>query len=77
MNWLEDFRNKKKEKNNNKEERNTDRQNKVEKRRAFRLEKIREVTAKFYAVAAKRKWLVFMIIAAIAAYLIIFKGGLF
>tara|TARA_R110000824_G_scaffold128568_5_gene289603 strand:- start:9556 stop:9795 length:240 start_codon:yes stop_codon:yes gene_type:complete len=75
MSWLEDFRNKKKENNNNKEERNRSKQDKVEKRREFRLEKIREVTAKFYAVAAKRKWLVFMIIAAIAAYLIIFKGG--
>jgi len=30
---------------------------------------------KIYAVASKRKWLVFMIGAAIAAYLIIFKGG--
>ena len=39
------------------------------------LERIKEVTAKAYAVATKRKWLVFMIVAAIAAYLIIFKGG--
>lgn len=48
---------------------------KKESRRDFRLAKIKEVTAKAYAVAAKRKWLVFMIVAAIAAYLIIFKGG--
>lgn len=47
---------------------------KVENRRNFRLEKITALTQKFYAVAAKRKWLVFMIVAAIAAYLIIFKG---
>ena len=38
-------------------------------------QRIKEVTAKAYAVATKRKWLVFMIVAAIAAYLIIFKGG--
>ena len=48
---------------------------KKESRRSFRLERIKEVTAKAYAVATKRKWLVFMIVAAIAAYLIIFKGG--
>tara|TARA_A100001201_G_C3993759_1_gene172408 strand:- start:333 stop:593 length:261 start_codon:yes stop_codon:yes gene_type:complete len=48
---------------------------KKETRRNFRLERIREITAKFYAVAAKRKWLVFLIVAAIAAYLVIFKGG--
>ena len=50
------------------------RSEKVENRRNFRLEKITALTQKFYAVAAKRKWLVFMIVAAIAAYLIIFKG---
>lgn len=58
-----------------KEDRKKDREDKVEKRRSFRLEKIKEITAKFYAVASKRKWLTFMIAAAIAAYLIIFKGG--
>ena len=59
----------------NKEDRAAGRKEKKENRRNFRLEKIRELTAKFYAVAAKRKWLFFMIVAAIAAYLIIFKGG--
>ena len=59
----------------NKEDRASGRNEKKENRRNFRLEKIRELTAKFYAVAAKRKWLFFMIVAAIAAYLIIFKGS--
>tara|TARA_Y100000296_G_scaffold82047_1_gene110529 strand:- start:298 stop:543 length:246 start_codon:yes stop_codon:yes gene_type:complete len=58
-----------------KEDKKAEREEKVNSRRSFRLEKIREVTAKAYAVATKRKWLVFMIGAAIAAYLIIFKGG--
>jgi uncharacterized membrane protein YkvA (DUF1232 family) len=72
MNWFEGFKARREEKNNNKE---NNKENKKDKRREFRLQKIRELTAKFYAVASKRKWLVFMIIAAIAAYLIIFKGG--
>jgi hypothetical protein len=48
---------------------------KAKEKRDFRIEKIKALTAKAYAVASKRKWLVFMIGAAIAAYLIIFKGG--
>jgi len=60
---------------NNKEDKKEDRSEKVSDRRSYRLEKIKELTAKAYAVATKRKWLVFMIGAAIAAYLIIFKGG--
>ena len=44
-------------------------------KRDFRIEKIKALTAKALAVGTKRKWLVFMIGAAIAAYLIIFKGG--
>lgn len=56
-------------------DRSAERTERKENRRTFRLEKIKEVTAKFYAVATKRKWLVFLIVAAIAAYLIIFKGG--
>tara|TARA_R110000851_G_scaffold193627_1_gene344360 strand:- start:178 stop:453 length:276 start_codon:yes stop_codon:yes gene_type:complete len=52
-----------------------DKEDKKEDKRNYKLERIREVTAKAYAVASKRKWLVFMIVAAIAAYLIIFKGG--
>tara|TARA_R100000008_G_scaffold85325_1_gene74941 strand:- start:3232 stop:3420 length:189 start_codon:yes stop_codon:yes gene_type:complete len=41
-----------------------------ESRRDFRLAKIQEVTAKAYAVAAKRKWLFLMIAAVIVGYLI-------
>ena len=58
-----------------KEDKKDEREEKLDSRRGYKLEKIREVTAKAYAVATKRKWLVFMIGAAIAAYLIIFKGG--
>ena len=41
-----------------------------ENRRDFRLAKIQEITAKAYAVAAKRKWLFLMIAAVIAGYLV-------
>lgn len=41
-----------------------------ESRRNFRLAKIQEVSAKAYAVAAKRKWLFLTIAAGIAAYLV-------
>jgi Fe-S-cluster containining protein len=50
------------------------RENKKESKRDYRIEKIKAVTAKALAVAKKRKWLVFLIGAAIAAYFI-FKGG--
>jgi hypothetical protein len=63
------------DKTKDKQDRKTEKTEKSESRKSFRLEKIRELTAKAYAVASKRKWLVFMIVAAIAAYLIIFKGG--
>jgi hypothetical protein len=78
MNWLENLRTKRKEqedKSDKKKDKKEDRSDKVEDRRSYRLERIKEITAKAYAVATKRKWLVFMIVAAIAAYLIIFKGG--
>lgn len=42
----------------------------------YKIEKIKAVTAKAYAVASKRKWLVFLIVAAVAAYVIISKGGM-
>jgi len=63
------------QKEDKKEDKKEEREEKLDSRRGYKLEKIREVTAKAYAVATKRKWLVFMIGAAIAAYLIIFKGG--
>ena len=45
---------------------------KKESRRNFRLARIQEVTAKAYAVAAKRKWL-FLIIAAVIVGYLVFK----
>lgn len=52
-----------------------DREDKVESRRNYRLEKIKEITAKAYAVATKRKWLVFLIGIALVAYFVISSGG--
>tara|TARA_R110002020_G_scaffold298736_7_gene514592 strand:+ start:1033 stop:1311 length:279 start_codon:yes stop_codon:yes gene_type:complete len=57
------------------EERRKRRSEKVEDRRNYRLEKITALTQKFYAVAAKRKWLVFLIGIALIAYLVISSGG--
>ena len=77
MSWLEKFKTKRKEqedKPDRKKEKKADRSEKVSDRRSFRLEKINAIKEKFYAVAAKRKWLFFVIAAIIAAYLI-FKGG--
>ena len=54
-------------------ERAEDRKAKSQDRKNYRLEKIAAVKEKFYAVAAKRKWLAILLIAAIAAYLIIVK----
>ena len=48
---------------------------KKESRRSFKLEKIELLTAKAYAVAAKRKWLVLLIGIALAAYFVISSGG--
>tara|TARA_Y100000401_G_scaffold111458_1_gene109740 strand:- start:180 stop:512 length:333 start_codon:yes stop_codon:yes gene_type:complete len=48
---------------------------KVEARRNYRIEKINALKEKIYAVAAKRKWLFFIIAAAIAAYLIVSYTG--
>tara|TARA_R100001594_G_scaffold13348_5_gene28900 strand:- start:36593 stop:36940 length:348 start_codon:yes stop_codon:yes gene_type:complete len=58
-----------------KEERKEGRKEKVKERREYRLEKLNALKEKFYAVAAKRKWLFFIIAGAIVAYLVIFKGG--
>ena len=74
-NRLSEILEKRRLKSEKKDEKTSDREDKKENKRNYRLEKIKEVTAKAYAVAAKRKWLVFLIVAAIAAYLIIFKGG--
>ena len=59
-----------------KEDRKERREEKVEERRSYRLERLSAIKDKFYAVAAKRKWLFFIIAGAIVAYLVISKGGL-
>lgn len=48
---------------------------KTESRRGYRLDKIKALTAKAYAVATKRKWLVFMLGLAIILYFIFSSGG--
>ena len=53
------------------EARNEARQNK----RGWRIEKIKAATAKAYAVATKRKWLVFMMALGIAIYFIVSSGS--
>ncbi len=58
-----------------KEEKKEERKEKVKERREYRLEKLNAIKEKVYAVAAKRKWLFFIIAGAIVAYLVIFKGG--
>jgi len=57
------------------EERTSTRDDRLEKKRAFVIERINALTKKFYAVAAKRKWLVFMMALGIAIYFIITSGG--
>jgi len=44
-------------------------------KRSYKIEKIKELTAKAYAVATKRKWLVFLIGIALVAYFVISSGG--
>tara|TARA_Y100000310_G_scaffold337116_1_gene423333 strand:+ start:1030 stop:1305 length:276 start_codon:yes stop_codon:yes gene_type:complete len=58
-----------------KEEREKGKEDKLAGKRNYKLEKIREVTAKAYAVATKRKWLVFLIGIALVAYFVISSGG--
>ena len=45
-------------------------------KRSYKLEKIKEVSNKALAVAAKRKWLVFLIGIGLVAYFVISSGGL-
>jgi hypothetical protein len=75
MSWLENFKKKREDRRVGKTEKENNKSERVENRRNFRLEKINALKEKFYAVASKRKWLFFMIVAAIVAYLVIFKGG--
>ena len=57
-------------KKKNKEDKTNSRVEKKDSRRNFRLAKIQELTAKAYAVATKRKWLVLMISSVIVGYLV-------
>jgi hypothetical protein len=75
MAWFEKFKEKREARTVENLEKKRVRSEKVSDRRSFRLEKIHAVKEKIYAVAAKRKWLFFIIAAAIVAYLVIFKGG--
>ena len=59
-----------KDKTKDKEDKANKRLEKKDSRRSFRLARIQEVTAKAYAVAAKRKWLFLMIVAVIVGYLV-------
>ena len=56
-------------------ERKKDMEVKVDKRRSFRLERIDALKEKFYAVAAKRKWLFFLIAALIVGYIVVSSAG--
>ena len=58
-----------------KEGKKEDKKEKTSDKRGYKLEKIRELTAKAYAVATKRKWLVFLIGIALVAYFVISSGG--
>ena len=61
------------------EEKKTKKENRADRsssRRSYRLDKIKAATAKAYAVATKRKWLVFLIGIALVAYFVISSGGL-
>tara|TARA_R110002051_G_scaffold32786_6_gene73997 strand:- start:4834 stop:5106 length:273 start_codon:yes stop_codon:yes gene_type:complete len=75
MAWLENFKKKREDRSEGKTEKEKNRSDKVNNRRTFRLEKINALKEKFYAVAAKRKWLFFIIAAVIVAYLVISQGG--
>jgi len=75
MAWFEKFKEKREARTVGNLEKKRIRSEKVSDRRTFRLDKIHAIKEKFYAVASKRKWLFFIIAAAIVAYLVIFKGG--
>ena len=74
-NRLQKIIEKRRQKNQIKSDRKDDKQEKKDSKRNYRLEKINAVKEKIYAVASKRKWLFLILVAAIIAYLVIFKGG--
>ena len=63
------------EEKSKREQRRDSRSEARDKRKGWRIEKIKAATAKAYAVATKRKWLVFMMALGIAIYFIISSGG--
>jgi hypothetical protein len=75
-NRLQDILDRKKKKEEAKKEKTEGRTTKVASRRNYKLDKIKETTAKAYAVATKRKWLVFLIGIGLVAYFVISSGGL-
>ena len=54
---------------------NKNREDQKESKQTFRLDKIKEQTAKALAVATKRKWLVLLIGIGLVAYFVISSGG--
>ena len=66
---------KREERQKAREERAAERAAKKQARRDYRIEKIHALKEKFYAVAAKRKWLFLIIGAAIVAYLVFSYTG--
>ena len=72
MNRIREIANGNKTKN---EDRKAAREEKRGSRRDYRIEKIKALTAKAYAVASKRKWLVYMIGLGIAVYFILTSGA--
>ena len=75
-NRLQEIMEKRKQKEEEKNTKKEDRADRSSSRRNYRLDKIKAVTAKAYAVATKRKWLVFLIGIALVAYFVISSGGL-
>ena len=75
-NRLQEIMERRKQKEENKNTKKENRTTKVASRRNYRLEKIKETTAKAYAVATKRKWLVFLIGIGLVADFVISSGGL-
>ena len=71
MNRIREVVNRNKTKN---EDRKAAREEKRGSRRDYRIEKIKALTAKAYAVASKRKWLVYLIGLGIAVYFILTSG---
>ena len=63
-------------KHDKRELKNKLRLDKKDDKRSYKHEKIKEVSNKALAVAAKRKWLVFLIGIGLVAYFVISSGGL-